>query len=91
MKNQFEVISATATKNKNYCVKLQSKESVSVTTAFGDALSERQTTYYVFMTSAPSIGFKAELDVDMFDVVCKEHTAKDNTVVSLKYLYPKKG
>ena len=91
MSKQFEVISATATKNENYCVKLQHKQQVTVPTAFGNAISNKQETYYVFMTQSPSIGFKAELDLTQFDTVVKEHIAKDSTVVSFKYLYPKKG
>jgi len=91
MLKQFTVVSATATTNNNHCVKLQHREEVIVNTAFGDAISSQQTTYYIFTTVAPPIGFKAPLDVSIFDIVNKEHTAQDGTVVSLKYLYPKKG
>jgi hypothetical protein len=90
MNNQFEVVQATTTSKNNVCVKLQNKTEVKVTTAFGDAISNQQTTYYVFMSTAPAIGLVAPLDVALFDIKEKEHTMTDGTVVTLKYLYPKK-
>jgi hypothetical protein len=91
--NEFTVVSSNPTKNGNFCNKLQNKSEMSQQTVFGQAKSERQTTYYLFTDKANSVGMVGALDITQFDVLSKPYKAKKNDgtieVVQLKYLYPK--
>lgn len=86
----FKVIKVTPTKKGNHLVKVQNNSTVTVNTPFGDSVQNKQTTYYMFLQTAPALGFEAELDISKFNVSTQEFDAEGETgVVELKYLYPK--
>ncbi len=92
-KGEFIVVTSTPTKNGNFCNKLQNKSEISQSTVFGQAKSERQTTYYLFTDKQNNVGMIGALDVNQFDVIAKPfEIANDDgskELVQLKYLYPK--
>lgn len=76
-----------------FFTKLESKHFKVIETAFGPVQSSQSETYYMFLGKEPKLGFKAELDVSLFDIVDKPfHTIKEGTgepvTIMLKYLYP---
>lgn len=94
MRKLLKVESSNVTKYGHYCNKLVGKSSTSVTTAFGTTESESKETYYLFTGNENQVGFEAELDISLFDLVVKKHAFVDEDnqpqVADLKYLYPKK-
>jgi len=90
---ELEVMSSTKTKNDNYCNKLQAKTTIKVETDFGPVEQERQVTYYLFTQSENAVGKKANLNLDLFDIVESPFSFDDedgNPVdVMLKKLAPK--
>jgi len=92
---ELTVESSTKTKNDNFCNKLVSKTIAKVETDFGVVESERTATYYLFTNKENAKGMKANLSLDLFDVVEKSYPFVDEQgaeqTATLKYLYPKRG
>lgn len=87
----YTVVSSTPTKNGNFCTKIQNVSRNSQVTAFGNVEGKSQETYYFFTQVQPAIGFKAQMDVNLFDIVNKKFTTEDDGDITLKYLYPKRA
>ena len=97
---QFEVISATPSKNGGFVVKLKHQSEVSVETAFGAVSANKQLTYLTKMNNAPTVGVKGPLDLNMFDVqerpfvipaTNEQGQPNDNAgeIIQMKWLSPK--
>ena len=91
----FTVESSSPTKNGNFCNKLINKDTITIETDFGKVKQERSTTYYLFTDKQNDEGLKAQLNLDVFDIVEKPYKFVDQETgaeeeISLKYLYPKR-
>lgn len=89
----FEVASSTATQNGNYCNKLVNKSVIEIQTEFGTISQERQKTLYLFTKTPNQVGFKANLNLDLFDIIEKPFTIinedGNEETIMLSYAYPK--
>ena len=84
---ELTVAKATKTESGNFCNKLVAEQTVQ--SAFGN-VSSRQT-YYMFTDQKNEVGFKAELDLDDYDIVESEFKPEDSDdTIMLKKLYPKR-
>lgn len=91
----LSVVRTTETKNGNFHVKVAHETKVA--TPFGEVGQRKH--YYFFTATKPEVGFQAEMDLDLFDVVEKpyfpngevdETTGEVNEPRMLKTLYPKR-
>lgn len=87
---ELTVEKCTKTEKGNYSNKLVCNHTVD--TGFGPVTTK--VTYYLFTASENQVGFKAELDTSLFDVVERDFTFPDEDGVDqtakLKTLYPKR-
>ena len=90
----FTIESSNPTKNGNYCNKLINKDTIKVSTEFGEVEQERQSTYYLFTKQQNEVGKQAGLNLELFDVVTKPYEIEvegEKETIELKYLYPKRA
>lgn len=89
---ELTVEKSTATKNGNFANKLVGKGQ-DVETDFGTVEGGRRT-FYMFTNSVNTVGKKASIDLDHFDMVPNEFPFTDEDgdeqIATLNYLYPKR-
>lgn len=80
-----KVVRSTATEVNNHLIKLISDKSV--TSGLLTVTSRK--TYYAFSPTPLAIDAETEIDLDLFNVVVKDHVTEDGTNVKLNYLLVK--
>lgn len=94
----LSVVTCTPSVNGGVILKLQNKtEAKAVETAFGTKTASKQTTYYMKVDKPIAVGFKADLDIDAFEVVERPYTIEDENsedngkTINCKWLHIKKA
>ena len=73
----LEVITTKPSSNGGHIIKLQNKAVKTLVTPFGTKKTESQTTYYMKLETPGKVGFKADLDIEQFNVIEREFTPED--------------
>jgi hypothetical protein len=82
---EVKVVKSTATENGNHLIKMVSEKSVTS----GLLTVKSKHTYYAFSPTAIEADVVTVIDLDLFNVVVKDHTAEDGTQMKLNYLQTK--
>lgn len=90
---KLTVVSSKLTTKGTYLNKFVTKNTRTVSTAFGANTQESKETYYMFTDQSNEVGKVGDLDLDYFDIVREVVSMEiDGEIkdLTLKKLYPKK-